>query len=167
MHFEWIHPDKAAFYVAIAFFIIIGVLLYVKVPSLVAKQLDDRAKGIADEIAEARRLREEAQELLASFQRKQLEAESEAEAIVEQAKSEAKLLKKQAREELAERLERRTQLAEQRIAQAEAQATADVKAAAATLAVAATEELLKTGLKKADLNKLVDADIKSVGEKLN
>jgi len=167
MHFEWIHPNDAAFWVAASFFIIVGVLLYVKVPGMVAKQLDDRAKGIADEIAEARRLREEAQELLASFQRKQQEAESEAEAIIDQAKSEAKILKKQAREELAERLERRTQIAEQRIAQAEAHAAAEVKAAAAELAVSATEELLKTGLKKADLNKLVDADIKTVGGKLN
>jgi F-type H+-transporting ATPase subunit b len=167
MNWEWIHPDEPAFYVALAFVIIVGVILRVGVPGMVARQLDDRAKGIADEIAEARRLREEAQELLASFQRKQQEAEAEAEAIIEQAKAEAKVLQKQARADLVERLERRTALAEQRIAQAETQAAADVRAAAAEMAADAAETLLKTGLKKADLNKLVDADIKLVGKRLN
>lgn len=167
MTMDWIHPDEAAFWVAMSFFIIIGILIYVRVPGLVAKQLDDRAKGISDEITEARRLREEAQELLASFQRRQQEAVDEAAAIIAQAKNEAKMLKKQAQREMAERLERRTVMAEQRIAQAEASAAAEVRAAAADLAVAAAEQLLKSSLKKADLSKLLDADIKLVGTQFN
>ncbi|WP_417483229.1 F0F1 ATP synthase subunit B [Maricaulis sp.] len=167
MSFDWIHPNEAAFWVALSFVIVIGVLIYVRVPGLVAKQLDARAQGIADEISEARRLREEAQELLASFQRRQQEAAEEAAAIIAQAKNEAKMLKKQAREEMAERLERRTALAEQRIAQAEASAAADVRAAAADLATAAAETLLKSSMKKADLNKLLDADIKLAGSQFN
>ncbi len=167
MTFDWIHPDEAAFWVALSFFVVIGVLIYVRVPGLVAKQLDDRAKGIADEITEARRLREEAQELLASFQRRQQDAVEEAAAIIAQAKNEAKILKKEAREEMAERLERRTALAEQRIAQAEASAAADVRAAAADLAAKAAEQLLTSSMKKADLNKLLDDDIKLVGSRFN
>ena len=167
MTFDWIHPNEAAFWVALSFFVVIGVLIYVRVPGLVAKQLDDRAKGIADEITEARRLREEAQELLASFQRRQQDAVEEAAAIIAQAKNEAKILKKEAREEMAERLERRTALAEQRIAQAEASAAADVRAAAADLAAKAAEQLLTSSMKKADLNKLLDADIKLVGSRFN
>ncbi|WP_417484848.1 F0F1 ATP synthase subunit B [Maricaulis salignorans] len=167
MTLDWIHPNEAAFWVALSFFIVIGALIYVRVPGLVAKQLDARAQGIADEIAEARRLRDEAQELLASFQRRQQDAVEEAAAIVAQAKNEAKMLKKQAREDMAERLERRTVLAEQRIAQAEASAAADVRAAAADLAAKAAEQLLTSSLKKADLNKLVDADIKQVGAQFN
>tara|TARA_R110002073_G_scaffold17367_4_gene65357 strand:- start:5254 stop:5757 length:504 start_codon:yes stop_codon:yes gene_type:complete len=167
MTFDWIHPNEAAFWVALSFFVVIGVLIYVRVPGLVAKQLDERAKGIADEITEARRLREEAQELLASFQRRQQDAVEEAAAIIAQAKNEAKMLKKEAREEMAERLERRTALAEQRIAQAEASAAADVRAAAADLAAKAAEQLLTSSMKKADLNKLLDADIKLVGTRFN
>lgn len=167
MNFEWIHPDEAAFWVALSFFIVIGVMIYVRVPGMVAKQLDARAKGISDEINEARRLREEAQELLASFQRRQQEAVDEAAAIVAQAKNEAEMLKKQAREDMAERLERRTAVAEQRIAQAEASAAADVRAAAADLAAAAAERLLTSSMKKADLNKLLDADIKQSGSQFN
>jgi F-type H+-transporting ATPase subunit b len=166
---EWLaaQPAEPTFYTFLAFLAFFGVLIYFGVHKSIAKTLDDRADAIRGELDEAKRLREEAQEMLASYQRKQREAEAEAEAIVAQAKSEAKTLKAEARKEMAERLERRTAMAEQRIAQAEAQAAAEVKAAAAELAASAAEEILKTKLKKTDLNKIVDADIKAVGEQLN
>jgi F-type H+-transporting ATPase subunit b len=157
-------PSFFAMLALIAFF---AILLRMGVHKTVAKTLDERADAIRTELDDAKRLREEAQEMLASYQRKQREAEGEAEAILDQAKAEAKMLKNQAREELTLRLERRTALAEQRIAQAEAQAAAEVKAAAAELAVAAAQQILKTTMKKTDLNKIVDADIKTVGSSLN
>ena len=157
-------PTFWAFIGLIAFF---ALLIFIGVPKMVFKALDDRADAIRSELDEAKRLREEAQEMLASYQRKQREAEAEAEAIIEQAKAEAKHLKKEAREELAQRLERRTAMAEQRIAQAEAQAASEVKAAAAELAAKAAEQLLSKGLSKSDLNKIVDADIKAAGDRLN
>ena len=157
----------ATFYAFVGLILFFIVVAYFKVPGILLRSLDSRADEIRGELAEAKRLREEAQEMLASYQRKQREAEAEAEAIVAQAKSEAKTLKAEARKEMTERLERRTAMAEQRIAQAEAHAAAEVKAAAAELAASAAEEILKTKLKKTDLNKIVDADIKSVGEQLN
>jgi F-type H+-transporting ATPase subunit b len=153
-----------AFVGLIAFF---ALLMVLGVPKMITKALDDRAAAISAELDEAKRLREEAREMLASYQRKQREAEAEADAIIEQARHEAKIAKDEARKELAERLERRTAMAEQRIAQAEAQAAAEVKAAAAELAAQAAEQLLTKGLKKTDLNKIVDADIKSVADRLN
>lgn len=157
-------PSFYAFVALIAFLVLLG---FLGLHKTIAKSLDDRADAIRDELAEAKRLREEAQEMLASYQRRQREAEAEADAIVDQAKAEAKILKDEARKELSDRLERRTAMAEQRIAQAEAAAAAEVKAAAAELAAAAAEELIKSKLKKTDLNKLVDADIKTVGDRLN
>jgi F-type H+-transporting ATPase subunit b len=166
---EWLaaQPGDPSFYAFLALIAFFAILLRFGVHKTIAKSLDDRADAIRAELDEAKRLREEAQEMLASYQRKQREAEAEAEAIVAQAKSEAKMLKAEARKEMTERLERRTAMAEQRIAQAEAQAATEVKAAAAELAAQAAEEILKTQLKKTDLNKIVDADIKTVGEKLN
>ncbi|WP_323762155.1 F0F1 ATP synthase subunit B [Maricaulis sp.] len=166
---EWLaaQPGDPSFYAFLALLVFFGLLLHMGVHKTIAKTLDDRATGIANELDEAKRLREEAAEMLASYQRKQREAEAEADAIIAQAKTEAKSLKAEARKEMTERLERRTAMAEQRIAQAEAQAAADVKAAAAELAAQAAEVIFKSQLKKADLNKLVDADIKSVGERLN
>lgn len=153
-----------AFIGLIAFFVLI---VFVGAPKAILKALDDRADAIRSELEQAKRLREEAQEMLASYQRRQREAEAEADAIIDQAKAEAKILKEEARKDLAQRLERRTAMAEQRIAQAEAQAAAEVKAAAAELAAEAAEALLAKGLKKTDLNKLVDADITTVGDRLN
>ena len=163
---EYLLADPS-FYASLALVVFFGLLMYMGVFKTIAKTLDERAEGIKNELEDAKRLREEAAEMLASYQRKQREAEAEAEAIIAQAKSEAKMLKDESRKELTERLERRTAMAEQRIAQAEAQAAAEVKAAAAELAAAAAEEILQSKLKKTDLNKIVDADIKSVADRLN
>ncbi|MEO1040062.1 MAG: F0F1 ATP synthase subunit B [Pseudomonadota bacterium] len=153
-----------AFIGLIAFF---GVLAYFGVHKTIGKALDSRADTIRNELDEARRLREEAQELLANYERRQREAASEAEAIVKQAKLETERMREAAQEALTERLERRTAMAEQRIAQAEAQAAKDVRTMAAELAVQAAETLLKDKLSKTQRNALVKSDIASLGEKLN
>ncbi|MBR9826409.1 MAG: F0F1 ATP synthase subunit B [Alphaproteobacteria bacterium] len=157
----------SSFWASLALVTFLVLLAFLGVFKSIGKALDDRANAIRGELDEAKRLREEAAEMLASYQRRQREAEAEAEAIIDQAKSEAKILKEESRKELKERLERRTAMAEQRIAQAEAQAAAEVKAAAAELAAAAAEQILSSKMKKTDLNKIVDADIKTVGDRLN
>ncbi|MBU2531864.1 MAG: ATP F0F1 synthase subunit B, partial [Alphaproteobacteria bacterium] len=65
------------FWVAIAFIMFIGVLLYYGVPRLIGKALDDRADAIKKNIDDARKMREEAQALLSEYQRKAAEAENE------------------------------------------------------------------------------------------
>ena len=147
--------------------VFLGVLLVFGVPKMLAKALDDRAETIRRELDEARRLREEAQEMLASYERRQREAAAEAEEMIKQAKAEADYLRKEAHEELRERMERRTAMAEQRIAQAEAQAAKDVRAKAAELAVDAAEQLLKSKLTKTQRNALVKSDIGALPDKLN
>lgn len=165
MHFDYfLHPGSdPTFWVFVAFAIVVGIALFVRVPALIAKQLDARSDAIRNELEEARRLREEAQELLASYQRKQREAEAEAEGIVAQAKKDAKALAATARTELAERIERRTAMAEARIAQAEAHAAAEVKALAADLAADAAAKLIADKGAKTDLK----ADLKAIEERLN
>ncbi len=133
----------------------------------VGKSLDQRADMIRLELDEARRLREEAQELLASYKRKQAEAAEEAKKTIRQAKADAEYMREEAKKEIAERVERRTALAEARIAQAEAAAANEVKALAADLAIEATKELLTKKLTKTQKNALVKADIGSVKDRLN
>ncbi|HBU62959.1 MAG TPA: F0F1 ATP synthase subunit B, partial [Oceanicaulis sp.] len=106
-----------AFVGLILFFVVI---IFVGAPKMIGKALDDRADLIERRIFEARRLREEAQELMATYERKQTEAAAEAEAIIKQAKAEADYLRDNAKTEISQRIERRTAMAEQRIAQAEA-----------------------------------------------
>src|SRR5215510_9386510 len=118
--------QMAEFWVGIAFIAFVGILLYYKVPALMAKALDDRAAAIRSELDEARRLREEAQALLADYQKKHRNAGQEAEAIVEQARREAEAFAGETRRALADTVKRRGQQAEERIARAEGQAVDEV-----------------------------------------
>ena len=108
--------------------------------------LDSRAERIKHELDEAQRLREEAQSMLANYQRKLHEGEAQAKAIVDHAREEAQRLERLSREQLEQRMQRRTQQATDRIAAAESRALQDVRAQAAQLSMHATRELLKAHL---------------------
>ncbi|MBL8908297.1 MAG: F0F1 ATP synthase subunit B, partial [Rhizobiales bacterium] len=104
---------QAETWVLVAFILFIALLVYLKVPGKVAAMLDDRASKIASELAEAKRLREEAQALLAEYQKKRVDAERDAVNIIEQAKREAEAFAQEARAKLSETLDRRSRQAEQ------------------------------------------------------
>jgi F-type H+-transporting ATPase subunit b len=160
-------PADPVFWVMIAFFGFIGLLIYYKVPGMVTKALDARADVIRAELSEARRLRDEAQALLADYQRKSKEAENEARAIIEQAKRESEALASETRKSLSEAVERRTKLAEDKIARAEAQALSEVRASAVDNAIAAAEKILKARATGATAKALVDSGIRDLEGKLN
>lgn len=122
--------------------IFLALLVYLKVPGFVTKALDARADKIRNELEEARRLREEAQQMLAEYQRKRQDAEKEAEEIVTAAKNEAEQIAVEAKEKTEEYVARRTAMAEQKIAQAEADAVNDVRNASVDLAIEAAGKLL-------------------------
>lgn len=159
--------SDTSFWAFIGLLVFFGIIIYFGVPKAISKSLDNRAQGIRDELDEARKLREEAQEILASYKRKQAEAAEEAEAIIKQAKSEADFLRENAKSEIAARIERRTAQAEQRIAQAEAAAAKEVKTLAADIAVDAAQLLLSDKLTKTQRNALLKADIASLKDRLN
>jgi F-type H+-transporting ATPase subunit b len=160
-------PADPVFWVMIAFFGFIALLIYYRVPGLVTKALDARADAIRSELDEARRLRDEAQSLLADYQRKSREAENEARAILEQAKRESEALAAETRKNLSESVERRTKLAEEKIARAEAQALSEVRASAVDNAIAAAEKILKTRTTGATAGALVESSIRDLDGKLN
>lgn len=144
-----------------------GIVLYLKVPAMVTKSLDERADKISNELDEARELREEAQNLLAEYQAKRQAAEKEAEEIVAAAKREASLLSEDAARKTAEFVERRTASAEQKIAQAEAQAMADVRASAVDVAIAAAEQIVAEKVTGATASGLIKTSISEIKTKLN
>lgn len=113
------------------------------VPGKIGAALDARANRIRKELDEARTLREEAQHLLAEYQRKRRQAEQEAADIVEAAKREADQIVKDAKVKTEEFVTRRTAAAEQKIALAERDAVNDVRASAVDIAVAAARSLLE------------------------
>ena len=129
-------------WVALGFLLFICLLVYLGAHRRITDSLDARQARIKSELDEAKKLRDEAQALLAEFERKGREAEKEAEAIIASAKTEAERLAVEAKARMEEFVARRTKMAETKIAQAEAQALADVKSAAADAAVAAAERIL-------------------------
>lgn len=159
--------EKPEFWVMISFFIFVGLLIYYKVPAMIAGALDRRAEAIRRELDEARRLREEAQRLLADYQRKSREAEAEAQGIIDLARREAEHLNAETRRGLAEQLERRAKLAEDKIARAEAQAISEVKARAVDVALAAAEQILKRRVAGETGAMLVEESIRDLRGKLN
>jgi F-type H+-transporting ATPase subunit b len=158
---------EAEFWVAVSFVIFVGVLAYFQVHKLLVKGIDERTNRIKAELDEARRLKEEAQALLAQYQTKRQEAEQEAAAIVASAKVEAERLAAEARVKMEEFVARRTKMAESKIGQAEAQALADVRAAAAEAAVAAAEAILTQTVKGKVADDLIAKGIADVERKLN
>lgn len=163
MHFL----SEPEFWVAVAFVIFVGVLVRLGVPRLLASALDDRAARIKAELDEASRLRQEAQALLAEYQRRRTEADREADAIIVAAKDEAERLATDAKTKVEEFVSRRTKMAETKIAQAEAQALADVRAAAADAAVAAAEKILSETAKGKVGDDLIARGIADLKAKLN
>ena len=129
--------------------------------------LDGRSKRIGQELAEARRLREDAERLLREYQTKREAAEREAAEIVSNAREEAERLAREAQERLADFVKRRTATAETKIAQAEAQASAEVRAAAAEAAVRASERVLRGEIAGQTAEDLVTRSLGEVRTKLN
>jgi F-type H+-transporting ATPase subunit b len=158
---------EAEFWVAVAFVIFVGVMIYFGVHNLIVNALDQRSDRIRGELDEARRLKEEAAALLAEYRRKQQTAEREAAEIVAGAKLEAERLATEAKARMEEFVARRTKMAETKIAQAEAQAVADVRAAAADAAVAAAEKILTQTVKGSVADDLLTKGIAELKSKLN
>lgn len=157
----------ATFWALVGLVIFLALMVYVKVPKMVGKSLDDRAAKIRDELEQARRLREEAQQLLAEYQRKRKEAEREAEEIIESARHEADMLVREAKQKTEEYVARRTALAEQKIGQAERDAVNEVRSNAVDIAVAAARRLLADKVDATVAEKLFKASVQDVKIRLN
>ena len=162
---EFFHEAES--WVLVAFILFIALLVYLKVPAMLAKMLDERSAKIAKELAEARKLREEAQTLLASYQQKRVEAEKDAANIIAQARLDANEYAAEARRKLSETLDRRAKQAEQKIAQAEAAAVKEVRNVVTDIAIAAATKLSAEAVKGAKGTGLIEQSISAVKTRLN
>jgi len=119
--------EKDATWVAIGFVLFILMLIYFKVPGQITKILDNRAEKIKNELDEAKKLREEAQAMLADFQKKNKEAEKSAKALIDEAKKLAKNYEKEAKSKFDENMERRKKLLDEKLKRAEVEALNQIK----------------------------------------
>ena len=152
------------FFALVALVLFLGVVVYAGAHKKAGAALDDRAKLIEKELADAKKLREDAEKLLADYKQRSLDAVKEEAVIVEQAKSSAKQYADESRKKLTETIARRTKQAEQKIAQAEAAATKEVRSSATDLAIAAASKLIADQKGNA---KLISDSIAAVKSKLN
>ncbi len=155
------------FIVWLAFIAFVGILIYFKVPGKIGEMLDKRADGIKADLSEARALREEAQALLASYERKQKDVAAQADRIVAGAKEEAEKAAQAAKDDIASSVVRRLAAAEDQIASAQAAAIREIRDQAIIVAMAAAQEVIAKGMTAADGNKLIDDAIATVEAKLH
>ncbi|MBU1306224.1 MAG: ATP F0F1 synthase subunit B [Alphaproteobacteria bacterium] len=154
------------FYATLALVIFGGMMLYFGIPKIIAKMLDGQIKKIADDLAEAKKLREEAAALLVEYEQKRVAAEGEAAGIIAAAKEEATRLAAEAQVSLADLIARRTKSVEDKIAQAESQAIAEVRARSADVAIEAARLVLTDEMNRKG-GQVVDKAIADVGNRLN
>ena len=155
------------FVVTIAFLVFIGFLIYMKVPGMLGGLLDKRAEAIKASLDEAKALRDEAQMLLASYERKQREVQEQSARIVAQARDAANAAAARAREDLKDSIARRIKTAEDQIASAEAAAIREVRNRAVAVAVAAAGDVMAKSLTASDGDALIDESIKLVEARMH
>ncbi len=157
----------ATFWALVGLVLFFALIAYLKVPGMITASLDTRAEQIRSELEQAKRLREDAQQLLAEYQRKRKEAESEAASILATAEKEATQLRAEAKAKTEDYIVRRTALAEQKIRQAETDAINEVRASAVDLAIAAAERLLSDKVDAKASGELFKAAVSDVKTQLN
>ncbi len=155
------------FVVLIGFLLFLALLVYLKVPGLLGGLLDKRAEGIKSDLAEAKALREDAQAILASYERQQREVKDQAERIVEHAKAEAIEAAEKAKQDLKASIARRLAAAEDQITSAQDAAVKEVRDTAIQVAVAAASDVITAKMTASSGSKLIDEAIQAVGEKLH
>jgi F-type H+-transporting ATPase subunit b len=158
---------EAEFWVTVAFVIFLVILWKAGAFRQMTEGLDQRGKRIRTELDEARRLREEAAQVLADYQRRRGEAEREAQEIIALAKEEAQRTADEAHQRMEDFVKRRTAAAEAKIAQAETQAMAEVRAAAADAAIQVSEIILRERMAGEAAQELISRSLADVRTKLN
>jgi F-type H+-transporting ATPase subunit b len=153
------------FWVAVAAVIFIAVV-WKPARSALIGSLDSRAERIRNDLDEARRLRDEAEQLLAEYRRKASEAEADAHAIVAHATEEAERIAASAARDLEQALARRQRLAEERITQAESKAVDEIRAVTVDIAIAAAREVIAADVDEQRRMALIDTAIQALPQRL-
>ena len=156
---------EAEFWVLLAV-VVFAIAVWKPARRAVVSMLDQRAMRIQGELAEARKLRDEAEQLLAEYKRKETEATADAQAIIAHAQEEAERIAAHSARELELALQRRQRLAEERIAQAEAKAVDEIRAVAVDVAISAAREVIASEIDENRGGALIDNAIAALPQRL-
>ena len=149
----------ATFWVAVSFFIFIGVLIYLKIPSKVSNVLNENIKTIKGEVEDAEELKEESKNILSEYEKKISHAKAEVKVMLDTATDGAEKYVLKINEELHTQMENRKKNPEDRIKQMKNQAFKDIKNASVKIAINSVESLLKNSLDKSKLDKIFTSSI--------
>lgn len=152
-------------WIALAMVMVFAILLWKRVPALIAKALDKKIAGIREQLDEAATLRSEAEALKTEYEAKSAQAGAEAATMLERARAEADSIVSKAEADAAALVERRTRMAEDKIAAAERAALDEVRTKAATAAASAAESLIRDKLDDKAGKAMVDATIAELGRR--
>jgi F-type H+-transporting ATPase subunit b len=159
--------EEPDFWEGLGLLIVIGLILWQRVPAMIAKMLDARAAAIQNELTQAKQLREEAEQVLIRYTERASHAQAEAQTILNQAQEEAERFRKESEAQLKALIARRERQAQDRIARAEAQAMAEIRSMAADAAAGAAARIIAARLDDKQAGALIDAGIRDVAAKLN
>jgi F-type H+-transporting ATPase subunit b len=149
----------ATFWVAISFFIFIGVLIYFKIPEKISDTLSENINKIRVEVDDAEKLKDESKNILSEYEKKISNAKTEVKIMLNAASDEAEKHILKSNEEFHNQMENRKKNTEDRIKQMKNQALKDIKDASVKIAINSVESLLKNSLDKNKLDKLFTASV--------
>jgi F-type H+-transporting ATPase subunit b len=144
----------ATFWVAVSFFLFLGVLFYFNIPKKISSALNVSIDVIKSDVADAEKLKEESKNILSEYEKKISNAKVEVKAMLDEATDEAEKDVLKTNEEFHILMENRKKNTEALIKQMKNQALMDIKNASVKIAINSVEALLKNSLDKNKLNKI-------------
>ena len=154
---EEIFYQSAEFWVGVAFVLV--VLLAGPVGRLVRSMLNKRIDNITKRIHDAAELRDEAQKLLADYEKKFLNADKEAQAILNKSQKEIEYLKKENLAKLEEEMKIKEKEAEDRITASKEKAAREISDLTSELTIKTVKAAIVKNLDAKTQNKLIDDSI--------
>ena len=149
----------ATFWVAVSFFIFLGVLIYFKIPQKIVSILNDNINTIKTEVDNAESLKEESKNILSEYEKKISNAKAEVKQMLDIAANDVDKNVLKTNEEFHIQMDNRKRNTEDRIKQMKNQALKDIKNASVKISIQAVEVLLKNSLDKNKLNKIFKASV--------
>mgnify|MGYP006243521889 FL=1 len=149
----------ATFWVAVSFFLFVGILLYFKVPQKIFATLDESINKIKKDIEEAEKLKEEAKNILSDYEARLDKSKVEIDLMIKNAQKESDANIIKTNDQFHKIFENRKKMAEEKIKQMKLQATKDIKNYSVEVAIIALEKIIKNSIDKKKLDKIYISSI--------
>ena len=149
----------ATFWVAVSFFIFVGVLFYFKVPQKIFDSLDQNIKKIKKDLDDAEKLKDDAKNILSEYETKISKSKQEINILMKKAQEEAEKNMIRINNEFHNIFENRKKLAEEKIKQMKTQTIKDLKNSSVDIAILSLEKIIKNSIDKKKLDKIYISSI--------